>query len=99
MNYRMLSVAADDLALAIAFYDHQSAGLGQQFLHEFEAAVQRVLNCPEAWTSISPNQRRCLFRRFPHAVLYARDYEGIVITAVMDLRMGPEAVREKYRRI
>ncbi len=99
MKYRMLSAAAEDLASAIAFYDEQSSGLGLRFLDEFEFAVQRVLNCPDAWTRVSPNQRRCLFRRFPFATLYTCDEQGVLITAVMDLRAGPEVVREKHRRV
>jgi hypothetical protein len=73
MRYRLLSVAAEDLAAAVEFYERQSAGLGADFLDEFEAAIQRVCSCPHAWTPVSANQRRCLFRRFPFAILYTAD--------------------------
>jgi len=98
MKYRLLSVAAEDLAEAIEFYERQSAGLGSRFLDEFEAAIQRLLRCPEAWTTISPNQRRCLFRRFPFAILYAIDGRDIIVTAVMDLRMDPDKQKARTRQ-
>jgi hypothetical protein len=58
VKYRLLSVAAEDLSDSVEFYEAQSAGLGAQFLDEFEATIRRIMNCPEAWTAVSPNQRR-----------------------------------------
>ena len=89
MRYRLLSVANEDLSSAITFYERQSGGLGLQFLDAFEEAIHRVLACPDAWTPVSANQRRCLFRRLPFALLYTRDEQGILVTAVMDLRRDP----------
>ncbi len=98
MQYRMLSVAAEDLAAAVSYYEEQSSGLGDRFLDEFEATVQRILHHPEAWQAVSANQRRCLFRRFPFALLYAREGAGILVTAVVDLRTEPDKQRERIRK-
>jgi len=98
MKYRILSVAARDMADAIEFYENQSSGLGLEFLDEFECVMQRIFNCPNAWTSVSPNQRRCLFRRFPFAVLYAQNQSEILVTAIMDLRFDPSRQQERVRQ-
>ncbi len=98
MNYRVLSVAAVDLAEAMEFYEKQSSGLGLEFLNEFEAVIQRILSCPHAWTSISSNQRRTIFRRFPYAVLYSNNNIEILITAVMDLRIEPVRKNARIQR-
>ena len=98
MKYRVLSVAAVDLADAMEFYDSQSEGLGLEFLDEFEAVVQRILSCPHAWTSVSPNQRRALFRRFPFAVLYSCNSTEILITAVMDIRIEPALQQARVKK-
>ncbi len=97
MNYRILSVAAEDLTEAIGFYERQSSGLGAQFLDEYEATLRRIWDCPEAWTAISPNQRRCLLRRFPFAVLYSHAGDELFVTGVMDLRMDPKRQKDRMR--
>ena len=42
MKYRIVSLAAEDLAGAVNYYESQSAGLGADFLDEFEASVDRI---------------------------------------------------------
>jgi hypothetical protein len=48
MSYRLLSVAETELAEAAIWYEKQAAGLGHQFLDEFEATMERVARFPEA---------------------------------------------------
>ncbi len=98
MNYRILSIASTDLSNAITFYENQSGGLGLEFLDEFESVMQRVLSCPQAWTAVSINQRRCLFRRFPFAVLYAKIEGEILVTAVIDLRVDPFRLQNRIHQ-
>ncbi|NTW68661.1 MAG: hypothetical protein HGB23_02285 [Chlorobiaceae bacterium] len=49
MNYRIISLAVEDLSGAVRYYDSQSSGLGADFLDEFEASMSRICQCPEAW--------------------------------------------------
>jgi hypothetical protein len=95
VNYRILSAAADDLSSAADFYESQMPGLGLDFLAEFEAAMSRILRFPNAWRQVSPRHRRCLFRRFPFAILYTQESGGVIVSGVMDLRMYP--LRQKQR--
>ena len=95
MTFRLLSIAEEDLAEATRFYETQAAGLGHEFLDEFEAAVARACQFPEGWRIISRRHRRCLFRRFPFAVLYTVDEGVLVVAGVMDLRMDPERQRQR----
>ncbi|NTV47742.1 MAG: type II toxin-antitoxin system RelE/ParE family toxin [Chlorobiales bacterium] len=91
----MISLAAEDLAGAVKYYEAQSAGLGADFLDEFDASVERICHCPEAWRKVINNHRRHLFRRFPYAVLYYYDRKEIIISGVMNLRMNPEKQRQR----
>ena len=93
--YRILPLACEDIRLAIDFYEKQSSGLGSRFLDEFEAVISRIQTHPEAWTPVDTRQRRCMFRAFPFAVLYAVHTGELVVTAVMDLRMDPETSRRR----
>lgn len=97
MRYRLVSLAATDLAVTVNYYDAQAPGLGSDFLDEFDAAVARICQCPEAWKQVSPRHRRILLRRFPYAVLYHQDAAGIIVSGVMDLRMAPERQRLRLK--
>ncbi len=97
-KFRILSIAARDLANAIEYYETKSVGLGGDFLDEYERTISRICRFPEAWALVSPNQRRCLMRRFPYAVFYSRMGEEIIVTGVADLRMDPEKIRKVLLR-
>lgn len=90
MKIRTLSIAEEELADACEYYDSQSCGLGSEFITEFEAVVARIVQFPMAWRQVGARHRRCLFRRFPFAVLYSIRGEEIVIVGIMDLRRSPE---------
>ena len=48
MKYRIISLASEDLAGAVKYYEAQSKGLGADFLDEFEASLERICHCPDA---------------------------------------------------
>lgn len=89
MSYRLLSVAESELAAAAAWYEAQSPSLGEEFLDEFLFAMARVEVFPEAWAQVGARHRRCLFRRFPYAVLYSHIGSDITVAGVVDLRRDP----------
>jgi hypothetical protein len=89
MIYRLLSVAETELTEATLWYEQQSKGLGRSFLDEFEAVMLRISKFPEAWKQMGSRHRRCLFRRFPFAVLYSISETKIIVSGVIDLRKDP----------
>lgn len=96
MTYRLLSLAEAELAEAAAWYEQQASGLDQLLLDEFEATMERVLRFPEAWTQVSARHRRCIFRRFPFAVIYSGPESDIIrVAAVADLRRDPERMERR----
>ncbi|MBM3883340.1 MAG: type II toxin-antitoxin system RelE/ParE family toxin [Verrucomicrobia bacterium] len=97
MNYRLLSIADAELAEAARWYETQAPGLGQEFLDEFEAVMDRIMRFPEAWRRIGTRHRRCLLRRFPYAVLYSQSETEITVAGVIDLRRDPQRM-EKRRK-
>lgn len=99
MKYRIVSLAAEDLAGAVKYYERQSAGLGTDFLDEYEAAVDRICQCPEAWRKVSHHHRRNLLCRFPYAVLYYYDGSEIIVMGVMNLRMDPEKQKQRIEHM
>lgn len=95
MNYRLLAVAEAELAEAAARYEERASGLGQEFLDEFEAVMLRVMRFPDAWRRVGMRHRRCLFRRFPYAVLYSRTDTEIRVAGVIDLRRDPRNTEQR----
>lgn len=97
MNFRLLSAAEADLAEAARWYESQASGLGLRSLDEFEATMARVIQFPDAWTSVSAHHRRCLFRRFPFAVIYTVTDSHIRASAVADLRRDPAHIADRTK--
>ena len=89
MTYSLLAVAEAELAEAATWYETQASGLGKEFLEEFEAVMERIIRFPDAWTRVGARHRRCLFRRFPYAVLYSRTEAEIRVAGVICLRRDP----------
>lgn len=68
---------------------NSTLGWGLIFLEEVDAAVQRILGFPDAWTPLSQRTRRCLVNRFPYGVIYQIKTDGILIVAVSHLHREP----------
>jgi ParE toxin of type II toxin-antitoxin system, parDE len=60
-----------------------------EFAKEIQAAIDRIIQYPEAWSPLSKNTRRCLVNRFPFGVIYQVKSGSIHIIAVADLRRRP----------
>ena len=97
MTYRLLSVADTELSQAAKWYEAQATGLGQEFLDEFESVMGRIMGFPEAWRRIGARHRRCLFRRFPYAVLYSQTEAEIIVAGVIDLRRDPQHIEQRRK--
>ena len=66
MKIRFLSLAYQELDDAVAWYNQQADGLGQDFLDELDRAVRRATAFPLSCPEIDPGLRRCLLARFPY---------------------------------
>ena len=93
-KYRFTSSALLELREAAIYYEQKESGLGHGFLDEIDAALDRILRFPYAWHPMSRRTRRCRTHRFPFGLLYQIRADGILITAVMDLRRDPQRWRE-----
>jgi len=89
MTYRFTSAANKEIQSALDFYERAETGLGGKFLDEL-TAIDRILAMPEAWKTISPRTRRCLFHRFPFGIIYQIRTDEILILSVADLRRDPQ---------
>ena len=97
-SVRFLDVAQAELDEAVAYYDAESAGQGDQFLMEVLATLDRIGGYPEAWPSFGQDVRRCLTRRFPYGIVYQVLATGILVVAVAHLHREPGYWRKRTER-
>lgn len=57
----------------------------------------RIGKFPKAWNPVGSCHRRCLFRRFPYAVLYSLNGTEIIVAGVIDLRMDPQNIQQRRK--
>ena len=87
--------AEQEFLRAIDYYQDRKQGLGRDFAVEVYSAIERAMAHPRAWPILEGEVRRCQTRRFPYAVLYAEEAEGILIPAVMHLHREPDYWRHR----
>jgi plasmid stabilization system protein ParE len=85
--------AEADLFAAWVRYEEALPGLGDRFEAEVRAVLLRIAELPESAPIYAGEFRRLLVRRFEHGVFYRIQGTRIVITAVLDLRQDPTAIR------
>jgi len=98
VNVRVLEVAQRELDEAVSYYNGQVAGLGDAFLLEAIAAIERIRQFPDAWHPLGENVRRCRLRRFPYGLIYHADESGVLVVAVAHTHRRPEYWRDRLER-
>jgi plasmid stabilization system protein ParE len=91
VKLRLRPAAEADVAEAIRWYEEQAPGLGDRFLHSFEATLQRIAKNPRLYPEVLLRARRALFPRpFPYMVLYTIDEATISAYAVIHQARHPD---------
>ena len=87
--------ADQELEAAALWYDERQAGLGGDFLDEFEGTLRQIMDAPERWHKIRGDNRKLNFHRFPYAIVYSVHSDVIRLKAVMHLHRRPFYWRER----
>jgi plasmid stabilization system protein ParE len=89
MKFTFHPKARHELDRSVDFYEAQQTKLGEEFLEEVYASVQRIIEFPKAFPKQSRNTRKCLTNRFPFAIIYQITKNEIFIVAVAHLSRKP----------
>lgn len=73
----------DDVVDAVAWYDDKRAGLGNEFLLEYLAAIQRICDNPLLFAVAANGLRPCRVKRFSYIVHFDLDGNNILVVALM----------------
>lgn len=95
MNISFLEIAQIELDEAVEYYNFESPGLGNEFLSEVLAALDRIGEFPEAWQTCSKRTRRCRTFRFPYGVIYQIRETKILVVAIAHLHRNPDYWKER----
>lgn len=97
MTVRFRLEAASDVVSARAWYDAQHPGLGDGFLRSLEKVIGLVSELPDAFPELAVGLRRALLGRFPYAIYYRVDGDGIDVIACLHTRRSPSRWRNRER--
>ena len=81
--------AASDIREAVAWYDGQRTGLGQEYYDEIVACIRRIAAKPDAFAAVYEDLREGVPYRFPYRVYYRIRGNWIVIVAVIHTARDP----------
>jgi plasmid stabilization system protein ParE len=87
--------AEQDLEEAYVWYEHQRAGLGDDFLSNVDACMQAICRTPEIHSRIHEHYRRVLVRRFPYAVFYEYVDEQVIVYCIFHSSRDPQKWRQR----
>ena len=85
-------VARIEMDEAIAWYEHQGAGLGLQFITEIDTYLQRIADSPKQFFKTRGEIRRAVLHRFPYTIHFLDETNRIVVLAVFHVKRDPRVL-------
>jgi len=87
--------AERELVEAAAFYEGRSRGLGERFLHEFDAAIAQIKTHPERFAIVEGDLRCYAMKRFPFAIYYRAGGDELRVLVVKHHSRHPDYWRRR----
>ena len=88
--------ASADLIAAIAYFNGQREGLGDEFLFEVEEASERIATTPSMFPkSTDQGHRKCFVKRFPYTLHFLAENDMICVMAVAHKSRDPNYWRHR----
>jgi toxin ParE1/3/4 len=87
--------ARAEVRSAALWYDERRTGLGDEFIGEVSATLDRIGNAPEsypAWPSTraaGPPIRKATIQRFPYVIAFEKHEQHVLVLAVAHAKRRP----------
>lgn len=81
--------ALREIGEARAWYEIQSAGLGEEFIAAMELQLKRLEQAPLLYVEVIPKVRRALLPRFPYGLFYIVQEDLVHVLAVLHDARNP----------
>lgn len=86
----------EELREIVEYYNGCSAGLGDDFISDFERQILRVLSMPMHWRVVESDIRRSLMMRFPYSIYFRMIDENLLrVLVVKHQRRHPDFGKER----
>lgn len=94
--------AQAEFAAEVDWYDARDAGAGGRFAEAVRAAIEAVVDDPEAWATWPGWGREPVVRSkgvsgFPHRIVFLVEHEVVTIVAVAHAKRRPGYWRDRAR--
>ena len=89
LSVRTASTAEDHIGVAYHWYEGQRAGLGSEFLDEFDVFCHRISQHPGLCPIHRHSIRRGVLHRFPYIVFYVIEPAALIVIAVLHAHRDP----------
>ncbi len=86
---RFSTRALREIGEARAWYEIQSAGLGEEFIAAMELQLKRLEQAPLLYIEVIPKVRRALLPRFPYGLFYIVQEDLVHVLAVLHDARNP----------
>lgn len=94
-------LASESLLEIVKWYKEQGEWLAAYFIGDFEKALNFVEEFPLALPIVMKEEecRRCMFKNFPHALIFRCYEKEIVIFKIIDMRGNPDVWKDQIKRL
>ena len=95
MHLELHPEARSELRSAALWYDERRPGLGDEFIAEVSAALDRIGDGPEScpeWPrtrAVSPLIRKATIQRFPYLIAFEKHEQHVLVLAVAHAKRRP----------
>ena len=95
MRLELHPEAQAELRSAALWYDGQRPGLGDEFISEVSAALDRVGDAPESYPqwprtrAADPVIRKATIQRFPYVIAFEKHEQHVLVLAVAHAKRRP----------
>jgi plasmid stabilization system protein ParE len=96
---KILTEASVDIKDITFWYNGVSSLLALRFVSQLYDGFEKISANPDAWFNLTKKVRRCRLTDFPYLILFFREYENIVIFAVIHERRDPKTWKRRLRRM
>ena len=93
VSYR--PAARRELTRAYDCYENEKEGLGDEFVEEIEATINRILDFPFSYVEVHRGVHRAILVRFPYSLFYRIEPKRIRIISVFHNHRNPDIWRRR----
>ena len=98
ISFELADAAETEFYNAVDYYKQFGPALSSDFIQDFDQAVQRLIDFPQAGSPYLHGTKRIILKRFPYSIVY-KIYEDkvIVVHAVMHMKRKPDYWKERLK--